>query len=96
MTEYNDLHDDLEKYSEAVDKSDEVIVTENVAQVLIYVSGYVAHSVMKSMSCEACRSKVAKNRHLDIECTNEAMTYLHILDRAGLKWPSQNLVTLVT
>ena len=38
MTEHNDLHVDLEMYSEAVDKSDEVIVPENKVQILIYVS----------------------------------------------------------
>ena len=56
-------------------------------RVLVYIDSYVAHTVKKRLKCSVCASKLSFDQIFDAKMTEN--TYLRVLDRGGLKWPSE-------
>lgn len=79
----------LDTFSSIIEEYEMVEVSESNMMSLIYIAGYVARGVERGINCDKCRSLLSYDRPL--ECDNqcaETTVYLKILDRGGLKWPT--------
>ena len=61
--------------------------------VLVYIESYVAHTFKKELKCSVCASKLSSDKKLDAEITEDTYHYLRVLDRGGLKLPSEFTVS---
>jgi hypothetical protein len=74
-----------------------VSVSESECKSLIFISGYVAHKLLKNkINCELCKNELITEHSLEVEIDGEQYMYLHDLDRGGLRWPTDLLVDVVT
>ena len=62
-------------------------------RVLVYIESYVAHTFKKELECSVCALKLSSDKKLDTEITEDTYHYLRVLDRGGLKWPSEFTVS---
>ena len=67
-----------------------------MTSVLIYVSGYVAHAVRKKTCCKYCSLRLCSDKDLTVEVPQQSHEYLIMLDRGGLKWPTNFVLNLCT
>lgn len=83
-----DSLDYLEKFKEVEEYvMEEEILSKEDENVLIYISGYVAHSIKKKVNCELCLSRISLDKIIEADFPDNCQ-YLKILDRGGLKWPT--------
>ena len=59
--------------------------------VLIYIAGYVARSVSKRVHCQYCACHLCLENDLNVEL--QSSEYFNLLDRGGLKWPTNFVMT---
>ena len=71
-------------------------VSNNDISILVYISGYVAFSVGKRLKCINCSCRLTTEQDLDVEIDPNSTQYLMLINRGGLKWPSQFTLTLCT
>ena len=71
-------------------------LSESDSNVLIFVSGYVAHIVKKKVLCRTCVCRLSLDSHLDSEFLENTSEYLKLVDRGGLKWPSPFTLSVCT
>ena len=76
------------KFMDICDDISEDTFNNDNASALIYVSGYVSFAVSKKVSCGYCVSRLSASKLLDIEFDENASAYINIIDRGGLKWPT--------
>ena len=83
-------------FPDLFDNIDANDLTSNDASVLVYVSGYIAFSVGKRIKCEQCSLHLCIKKDIDLEDPEKVYEYVRIIDRGGLKWPTDFLLTLCT
>ena len=65
---------------------------------LVFIAGYVAHKLLKKMPCQLCQLEFCTDKELLCEFGDglvESFRYIGILNRGGLKWPTQFLTDIV-
>ncbi|BFZ17374.1 hypothetical protein BsWGS_20413 [Bradybaena similaris] len=77
----------------------EIIVPDGTVEVLVYISGFLAFRVSKKLKCSTCCKALQQDKGLiaDIEpdlSIVEWLDYTCLLDRGGLRYPSQPLTVL--
>jgi hypothetical protein len=86
----------VEKFEDALIAEDEAI-SQDEAEVLVYIAGYIAHRTNMTLKCIQCKSLISHNRKLEVDsCNRPDLVYLKHLDRGGLKWPKKFLVEIVS
>ena len=65
-------------------------------KVMIYISGYVGHTMQKKCTCSLCRAKICSKNVLDVEISEENCQYTKHLNRGGLKWPTEFTLDICT
>ena len=78
-------------YLSALDDIDHGKLSTNDMNVLIYITGYVACSVSKSVHCQYCACHLCLENDLNVEL--QSSEYFNLLDRGGLKWPTNFVMT---
>ena len=66
---------------------------------IVFIAGYIAHKVCKSVSCKMCQYELCTDRELLCEFgenLDDKFLYIEILNRGGLKWPTQFLIDIVS
>ena len=66
----------------------DVIISDELS-VLLMVTGYVAKNNMARMECIPCKHKfVSTDLPIDLEVSNDSLTYFNTINRGGLTYPS--------
>jgi len=92
--ETDNITDKEEDFEDAVTEADHVSIANNM-MALVYIAGYVANSISCRMKCDQCKKVVIKD--LEVEAGHfEIEKYLKILNRAGLKWPTDFRLEIIT
>ena len=65
-------------------------------KVLIYIAGYVGHTMQKKCTCSLCIAKLCSKNVLDVEISEENCQYTQQLNRGGLKWPTEFTLSACT
>lgn len=77
-------------FEDIIQESNSVDVSESNKMALIYIAGYAANSVVNSLKCENCKNMLCSEHTMTYDSqAPEVHVYLRIIDRGGLKWPSQ-------
>lgn len=77
----------LDMFSGIHDDVTDLELSHTDLKVLIYISGYVAHTIQKRNNCSQCVAKISSKNILDVEI-EENSQYTKHLNRGGLKWPT--------
>lgn len=90
----------LNKFDGALEHLHTVEIDRSIQEILICIGDYVAHSVLNSLGsntekCVSCMSTLSTVRDLIIE-NNTTFSYFYALNRGGLKFPSDFVVSLCT
>lgn len=80
-----DVH--LEKFKEVEDYLEGKSLTKDDENVMVFIAGYVAHSIKKKLKCQVCVSRTSLDEKLEADVPDNCQ-YLKVLDRGGLKWPT--------
>ena len=75
---------DTNKFENVLSLAEQKPLSNEDVRVLMYIAGYIAHSVQKKLKCQACTSRLTLDKLLHFE-NNEKCDYLKVLDRGGLK-----------
>ena len=94
--EGNELVDIKEKFPSLFEQVSESEIGDHDASVLMYISGYVAFSVGKRLQCSFRMCRLSRASELDWEMSEDVSEYLTVVDRGGLKWPTDFTVNLCT
>lgn len=89
-SELNETHEfpNTDQFVSTYEDIDSNCIEENDRNVLIYISGYVAHSVKRRTRCEACSLHLSVNKILLMDIPPQCTDYVNLLDRGGLQWPT--------
>lgn len=96
--------DDLESTSDNIDVSDfaealllcdDLTITEQESQSLVFIAGYVGFKAVKKLQCDLCKLELVMDKTLRYDTSNVAFTYLAEINRGGLSWPTDFLVEIV-
>lgn len=89
--------DEIEKhnFSEVIAKCSEYQMCESQYKSLIFISGYVAFKMTGRLKCNLCANELTSFETLELEKLPTEFSYLASIDRGGLKWPSEFLVSIV-
>lgn len=63
----------------------------DILPVITYIGGYCAHSVIKKLNCVSCK----ENLILDNDLPDSKFSLTVALDRGGLKYPCDEIITIV-
>jgi hypothetical protein len=87
----------VEKFEDALIIAEDEAISQDEAEVLVYIAGYIAHRTNMTLKCIQCKSLISHNRKLEVDsCNRPDLVYLKHLDRGGLKWPKKFLVEIVS
>ena len=80
-------------------ESSEILVPDGTVNVLVYISGFVAFRVSKRLKCSLCCKLLQQDKFLSVDIEPDLsiatwLKYTQLLDRGGLKYPSQSLTVL--
>mgnify|MGYP000566096629 CR=1 FL=1 len=92
-----DLEMDVDQiFPNLLDDIDANNINSNEASILIHVSGYIARSLSRKLKCDQCSLQLCTSKELFLEDPSKACEYVNLLDRGGLKWPTEFVLTLAT
>lgn len=90
-----DLNEEIESFNK------ELIVTvceadlsnlKNMVPIITYIAGYCIYSIIKSINCLPCKNELTIDDEVHFE---NSYTLIKNLDRGGLKYPSEPVITIV-
>ena len=70
-------------------------IDDSDLSILLFIGGYIAHSLGKQLKCQYCTNYLAQDKELLVENAS-AGNYLNLIDRGGLKWPTDFLLNICT
>lgn len=79
--------DHLEKFKGTEEYLEEKSLTKDDENAMVFIAGYVVHSIKKKLKCPVCVSRVSLDEKLEGDVPDNCQC-LKILDRGGLKWPT--------
>jgi hypothetical protein len=91
-------NDNFHQFLPFIEGCDSTTLSPEQCKVLVFISGYAASKVLPHVHCDACKADlVVSGRKLQVESSSaDCFSYLSALDRGGLTWPSELVVTAVT
>ena len=77
-----------------------VFLSSDTRQALAFIGGYAAFSLLRKLSkssdlCPDCYSILTENKYMEIEDPDSTFALIGLLDRGGLKWPSNFVLNAV-
>lgn len=74
-------------------------INVETSEILVYISGFVAFKVSKRLKCSLCCKLLQQDKFLSVDIEPDLsiatwLKYTQLLDRGGLKYPSQSLTAL--
>ena len=77
-----------------------VFLSSDTRQALAFIGGYAAFCLLRKLSktsdvCPDCCSILTENKHMEIEDPDSTIAFIGLLDRGGLKWPSNYVLNAV-
>src|SRR6218665_4184457 len=86
-------------FADVVSDSCEGCIDDRDLTCIVFIAGYVARKVCKLFGCKLCQYELCTDRELLCEFgenLDEKFLYIDILNRGGLKWPTQFLTDIVS
>jgi hypothetical protein len=90
--EFIDFFNDIEPFFDINQYINTFLLEKQELLVLVYISGYVANTISKKSCCK-CRSLLHNDNNLNVDI-NENFDYLNIINRGGLKKPTEFLINI--
>ena len=85
------------EFADVSEVCDDIVLTESEMKSLIFIAGYIGFKVVTmSVDCDLCKSELVSDQTLQVDLPADETSYIHELDRGGLKWPTDLLVEVVT
>ncbi|GFO08860.1 transposable element p transposase [Plakobranchus ocellatus] len=72
---------DFEKFIPILNECDEVELSNEQLKSLVFIAGYCARKAVAHTDCDTCKSDLRVNERLNVEVTEECLSYLSALDR---------------
>lgn len=79
--------------SRIINYAEGISVDPDMLPVLIYISGYIGRKVTQKLNCDECSQKLLTGKDICFDISPEAVFYLKDLDRGGLKYPTEFLIS---
>lgn len=80
-------------YDDFINYSDEIEIDSSTLEIIIFLAGYVGFKVCVKCDCQFCKTLLLTNSDLSYELPPETR-YLNLLNRGGLKYPSDTSIYL--
>jgi len=87
-----------DKFAQVLDDACTGEVDDRDLASLVFIAGYVAHKVVPKLSCSLCKQELCTDKELLCDCGDDSDAsyfYIDVLNRGGLKWPTQFLTDVV-
>ena len=87
---------DFSAFSSVLPECDDVCISDAEMSALVFVAGYVGFKLKRKLTCVDCRLEFFTEKALECEFPHdETFNYMANIDRGGLTWPTDLLVTIV-
>lgn len=86
-------------FADVVSDSCDGCIDDRDLTCIVFIAGYIAHKVCKLFTCKLCQYELCTDRELLCEFgenLDDKFLYIEILNRGGLKWPTQFLTDIVS
>lgn len=92
----NSVVEELVKFEGLHSEVENVCISENDLLGLVYIGGYISHSVLKKCSCCECCDLLLSNDSIPSEILlRQTNLYFNVIDRGSLRYPSDFIINIL-
>jgi hypothetical protein len=86
----------VQQFSAVIDESKSVAISDDDTRVLVFIAGYIGHTVKLSTNCVSCNNELVSQESMPCDIDTDHLIYMNALDRGGLTWPTQMAVDVIS